>query len=123
MEEYAGRCEKCCASNHGGLGTAVAAMLVANTDPFPGAEGVPPDASISVLFTMIPDLDTCTPETITFSPPCGWTVREGEAPEEIVITPAEPLEPGTTYTVKLDGVLSADGMPLFPFQFSFTTAE
>ncbi len=118
-----GYCEKCCASNSGGIGTAQAAMLVMQTDPFPGAEEVPVDASISVLFTMIPDLDTCTPGTITFSPPCNWTVQEGEAPEEIVITPAEPLKPATAYTVKLDGVLSTDGMPLFPFQFSFTTAE
>ena len=91
---------------------------VVSTDPTDGATGVPPDTTISITFSSAaaPDsIDGDVGPTIDFD--LVWSA-DGKT---VTITPANPLEPDTEYTVTITDVGFTDGSRLAePHTLRFT---
>ncbi|MFA4985859.1 MAG: Ig-like domain-containing protein [Candidatus Brocadiia bacterium] len=121
MTELAGYCEKCCASNSGGIGGGAVAALVKGTLPAMSAMAVPLDTKINFLLTVMPDLGSVNQGTVSVTPPFAWTAALGQSPEELEITPNAPLQPNTEYTVLIHGVASIEAEPVLPYMLKFRT--
>ncbi len=110
--------------------TDIAAPILKDRSPAAGVTGVPTTTAIQATFDSKMDLSSITNATFTVAktaggPPVATGVPQGtNAPANPVftITPTAPLDPGTQYTVSLNGFKDVNGNPLPATTWSFTTA-
>jgi len=103
----------------------VASPRVVATSPQDGSENVPVDAIISVRFSEPLQVQTVDSDTVILEGPRGVETAKIVAAEKgmlAFVTPASPLQPGTTYSVSVQGAATPDGRLIVPTKFSFITA-
>ncbi len=94
--------------------------------PADGAAGVPTTALVGLRFSAPLEVETVNADTVSLAGPDGVvraTVVGAEGGSLAFVTPAEPLLPGTTYTLSLGGPLDSVGLPMTPATVAFTTAQ
>ncbi|HEY4127081.1 MAG TPA: Ig-like domain-containing protein [Gammaproteobacteria bacterium] len=100
---------------------------VVSTSPLIGDTGVSLDSTVVMDFNEAMDANTVNTANIVVSNGQGWQVDGSIAysGDTAVFTPAAPLSPATTYTVRIgNGVISAGGTPLADaYSWTFTTAN
>lgn len=92
--------------------------------PGNGAEDVPVDALISLLFDEPVDLVGFDPGLVSLLGPTGPTparVATAEAGRLVFVEPVQDLFPGTGYTLLVDGLVSRSGQPLPLVSIQFQT--
>jgi RHS repeat-associated protein len=124
-ELYLPETESFVAGSANSIATDVA--FLAGSRPDNGATDVPVDAWIALRFSQAVRVRTLNSRTVTLAGPQGRidvAVTPGEEGRLAFVTPTEPLLPGTTYTVSINGVMvdEAAANPLTPTDLSFTTA-
>ena len=104
-------------------------LLVGQT-PAAAVTGVPTDTSVQATFNEKMDLSTITNATFTVAKTSGGAPVAAGAPTGdnvpaqpvFTLTPSAPLDAGTQYTVKLQGLADINGNPLPTTTWTFTTA-
>ena len=101
-------------------------LAVLGRTPATSATGISPAAVARVTFSRAADASTVTGAQMRLSGPGGQvaaTVSYDPVTLTATLTPNAPLALSTTYTVNVDGgIRAADGAPLDPASWSFTTA-
>lgn len=96
-----------------------------SVSPGPGATGVSPLTNVAVSFTRAMDPWSFTTTNFSLWRPNGTQVSASPSYDATkrtaYLTPTLPLNYSTTYTVRLIGARSAEGVPLAPMTWSFTT--
>ena len=95
------------------------------SSPEDGAEGVGLDVLISARFSRPALISSINSSNVVLEGPDGSVpalVVGAESGMLAFITPTSPLEPGTTYSVKISGVLDLTNQNVAFAQFVFTTA-
>ena len=86
-------------------------------------------AAVDTAFSIVADrpIDPATLEgAVTIEPAVPGSievVRDVDAPDQYRFVPSAQLAPGTTYTVDVEGLVDADGVPIAPVSFMVVTVE
>jgi len=94
--------------------------------PADGQNNVPVDSHIGLLLSQRLRADTVNSETISLSGPAGAVsarVVPAENGKLVFVTPVEPLQYGTNYSVLLAGAVDTSNQSVISTAFTFTTAE
>ncbi len=92
-------------------GVSFCAFLVFSSDPVAGQVGVGADAEITIVFTRAVDpatVDAASVRLTTGGGNVAVTYDFPLAPEELVITPVNPLNPGGTYELEITSAVTDD---------------
>ncbi|WP_141704403.1 Ig-like domain-containing protein, partial [Planobispora rosea] len=105
-------------SNPDGEDTAAPRVLV--TEPANDATEVPLSSQIKVTFTEEVDEPTIAAKNAQGAEIQGSTEFDSTG-RTAIFTPAQPLKPGTTYTVEVSGAIDSSENMMDPYTWSFTT--
>ncbi|HKD79475.1 MAG TPA: Ig-like domain-containing protein, partial [Candidatus Angelobacter sp.] len=105
-----------------GTTTDVAAPTVVGVSPANGLTGVPINAQVLIQFSEPIDDLTLNQITLTGGGPVNVISRLSNANQTLTLVPVVPLNPNTTYTISVSGVLDLSGNALTaPSTTTFTT--
>jgi len=97
---------------------------VVGSNPADGAVGVPAKATILLVFSEPIAVTSVGAATVRLSGPQG-SIASQVVPAEggllAAVTPTAPLQPGTLYTLHVDGVVDTAGLRAPPVRIRFTT--
>jgi RHS repeat-associated protein len=113
------------AGTRGAEANAGASLRIAVSIPVAGATDVRIETSIAVRFTRLLDVKTVSTTTLTLVGPDGAlvnaTVTPAEAGRLLFVLPSSPLQPGTTYVLRIKGAADANADQLPDSSIGFTT--
>jgi hypothetical protein len=108
-------------------GSTVQPLQVNSTTPGSGATNVDSVTPVTATFSQAIDTTTLNGSTFTLSTSAGavtGSMSYDSTSQTARFTPSQPLQPGTTYTATISGVVAASGARLSsPVTWSFTTAS
>ncbi len=101
-------------------------LRIAESIPVDGAADAPIDSLISLRFTRLLNTGTVNGDHFVLIAPDGKPVEAkitaAESGRLVFAMPSSPLEPGTTYTLRIHGAADPRGAELAETSISFTTA-
>ncbi|HEV8640828.1 MAG TPA: kelch repeat-containing protein [Methylomirabilota bacterium] len=109
----------------GALAADQAAPALFASLPGDGASDVPTTASIALRFSEPLRMTSVTTGTVTMTGPAkdvAIAVVPADAGLLVFVTPVQPLQTGTTYALRLDGLGDTAGWPVPSTRLTFTTA-
>ena len=109
------------------VGSSLPPFAVSSTVPAAGATGVTRDVKVQATFNRSADPATVTGANFTLTGPAGAvgaTVSYDDTTKTATLTPSAVLGASTTYTANvLAGIHAADGSPIAPQSWTFTTGS